>query len=65
MTSQQIGDEALSIYRANRDDQVRMDSLLKAFFSQVREDEFEHQLRCVEREMSCVPEATSAPAISF
>jgi RecA/RadA recombinase len=62
MTSQQIGDEALSIYQSNRDDQVRMDSLLRTFFSEVRADEYEHQLRCVELEMSkCAsPEITNS-----
>jgi hypothetical protein len=55
MTSQQIGDEALAIYRDNRDDQVRMDSLLKSFFAQVRADEYEHQLQLVSVEMSSCP----------
>lgn len=44
MTSQQIGDEALNIYRLNRDDQSRMDSLLKEYFAQVRADEYERDL---------------------
>jgi hypothetical protein len=65
MTSQQIADEALSLWRSHRgDDQERMDSILKAFFAQVRADEYETQLRLVSEEMSCVPEATSPPAIS-
>lgn len=40
MNSQQQADEALSIYRANRDDQARMDSLLREYFRQVRADEY-------------------------
>lgn len=45
MTSQQIGNEALAIYQANRDDQERMDSLLRAFFKQVRADEYRETMR--------------------
>lgn len=44
MTSQQIGNEALAIYQANRDDQARIDSLLKEYFRQVRADEYEEEL---------------------
>jgi hypothetical protein len=54
MTSQQIGDVALAIYRDNRDDQVRMDRMLREFFAQVREDEFKQQMRLVELEFPCV-----------
>jgi hypothetical protein len=55
MTSQQEADCALAIWQAHRDDQERMDSILKAFFAQVRADEYEEQLRCVDEEMSkCV-----------
>lgn len=61
MTSQQEADCALAIWQSNRDDQVRIDSLLREFFSQVREDEYEVQLRLVSEEMaSCVsPEITN------
>ena len=59
MSSQQIGDAALSIFQANRDDQERMDRMLREFFSDVREtereEEFKRQLRCVSEEMGkCV-----------
>ncbi len=54
MTSQQIADEALALWQSHKgDDQERMDSILKEFFAQVRADEYEHQLRCVEEIMSC------------
>ena len=37
------------------DDQMRIDSLLKSVFAQVRADEYEHQLQLVSVEMaSCV-----------
>lgn len=56
MTSQQIGDAALALWRSHKgDDQERVDSLLREFFAQVRADEYEHQLRLVSEEMaSCV-----------
>ncbi len=59
MTSQQEADLSLAIYQANRDDQERMDRMLREFFSDVREtereEEFKRQLRCVEQEMGkCV-----------
>lgn len=38
----------------NLDDQIRIDGLLREFFSEVRADEYEHQLRLVSEEMSCV-----------
>ncbi|MEH2501205.1 hypothetical protein V1290_000016 [Bradyrhizobium sp. AZCC 1578] len=39
----------------NLDDQIRMDSLLRSFFAEVRADEYEVQLRLVSEEMaSCV-----------
>jgi uncharacterized protein YdaU (DUF1376 family) len=60
MTSQQIADEALALWQSHKgDDQERMDSILREFFSQVREDEYEHQLRCVAEIMSC-PEITGS-----
>jgi hypothetical protein len=63
MTSQQIADEALALWQSHKgDDQERMDSILREFFSQVREDEYEHQLRCVAEIMSCpaLPKELSA-----
>lgn len=55
MTSQQQADAALALWQSHRgDDQERMDSILKAFFAQVRADEYEAQLRCVEKEMADV-----------
>ena len=59
MTSQQEADLSLAIYQANRDDQARMDRMLREFFSDVREtereEEFKRQLRCVTEEMGkCV-----------
>jgi hypothetical protein len=65
MTSQQEADCALAIWQSHRgDDQERMDSILKAFFAQVRADEYETQLSAVRGEMSCVSEATSPQAIT-
>jgi hypothetical protein len=73
MTSQMEADLALEIYRANRDDQVRMDSLLREFFADVREEErtaeFKRQLECVREEMSCPVitrpfSSSSAPSLS-
>jgi hypothetical protein len=58
MTSQQEAQAALDIYQSNRDDQVRMDRMLREFFSDVREaereEEFKRQLQCVSEQMSCV-----------
>jgi len=69
MTSQQIADEALSIYRETRDDQVRMDRMLREFFSDVREQEreaeFKRQLSCVIVEFpTCVTTASALPTFS-
>ncbi len=69
MNSQQEADCALAIWQANRDDQVRMDRMLREFFSDVREtereEEFKRQLRCVAEIMSCVsPEITKSPSPS-
>jgi hypothetical protein len=65
MTSQQIGDTALAIYQSSRDDQARMDRMLREFFSDVREtereEEFKRQLRCVSEQMSC-PEISTSPS---
>jgi len=64
MTSQQEADCALAIWQANRDDQERMDKMLREFFSEVREtereEEFKRQLRCVSEQMSCV--ITNSPS---
>lgn len=70
MTSQQIADEALALWRSHRgDDQERMDSLLKSFFAQVRADEFEEQMRIVSKEFPCVitglPSQSLSPAHSL
>jgi len=54
VTSQQEADCALAIWQAHRDDQVRMDQILREFFAQVRADEYETQLSAVREEMSCV-----------
>jgi hypothetical protein len=65
MTRQEEASMTLSVWQQVRhlppeerikqiDDQIRMDSLLKHFFQQVREDEYEVQLRLVSEEMSCV-----------
>lgn len=56
MTSQQIADEALALWQSHRgDDQERIDSLLREYFTQVRADEYEVQLRLVSEEMGrCV-----------
>jgi hypothetical protein len=67
MSSQQIGDAALSIFQANRDDQVRMDRMLREFFSDVREtereEEFKRQLRAVSEEMGkCVIFTSDLPS---
>jgi hypothetical protein len=40
------------------DDQVRMDSLLRSFFAEVRADEYEVQLRLVREEMALCPVIT-------
>ena len=54
MTSQQIGDAALALWRSHKgDDQERMDSILREFFSQVRQEEYDSQLRLVAEIMSC------------
>jgi hypothetical protein len=39
-SSQQQADEALAIYQSNRDDQIRIDMLLREYFDQVRRDEY-------------------------
>jgi hypothetical protein len=66
MTNQQIADEALSLWQSHRgDDQERMDSILKAFFAQVRADEYETQLRLVSEEMSCVITGLPSPSPSL
>lgn len=66
MTSQQEGQAALDIYQSNRDDQARMDRMLREFFADVREAEreaeFKRQLQCVRSEMSCV--ITGSPSSS-
>jgi hypothetical protein len=56
MTSQMEADEALAIYRDNRDDQVRMDTLLRSFFAQVRADEYEEIQRSVSEIFACPAE---------
>lgn len=47
MTSQQIADGALIIYQSTKEDQERMDSLLRSYFSQVRADEYEADLEVI------------------
>lgn len=65
MTSQQIADEALALWRSHKgDDQERMDSILKEFFAQVRADEYEAIQSRVSEIMSCVSEDMSPQAIS-
>jgi hypothetical protein len=73
MTSQQEAQAALEIYQSNRDDQERMDRMLRDFFADVREEErtaeFKRQLECVREEMSCPVitrpfSSSSAPSLS-
>jgi hypothetical protein len=73
MTSQQEAQAALDIYQSNRDDQERMDRMLREFFADVREEErtaeFKRQLECVREEMSCPVttkqfSSSSAPSLS-
>jgi hypothetical protein len=65
MTSQQEADCALAIWQSHRgDDQERMDSILKAFFAQVRADEFEQQMRLVELEFPCVITGSQSQSLS-
>ena len=45
ITSQQQADEALAIYRSNRDDQERMDTMLREYFAKVRADEYSDTMR--------------------
>lgn len=40
ISSQQQADAALAIYQSNRDDQIRIDMLLREYFDQVRQDEY-------------------------
>jgi hypothetical protein len=72
MTSQQIADAALAIHQSNRDDQERMDRILRDFFADVREEErtaeFKRQMSCVHVEFPCVitslPSPLPSPALS-
>lgn len=65
MTSQQEADCALAIWQAHRDDQVRIDALLKEFFAGVREEErkaeFKRQMSCVLVEFPCVITGSQSP----
>jgi|GEM_PF-4761336 len=67
MTSQQEAQAALDIYQSNRDDQERIDSLLRDFFADVREEErtaeFKRQIDCVREEMGrCVIFTSDLPS---
>jgi hypothetical protein len=67
MTSQQEAQAALEIYQSNRDDQERMDRMLRDFFADVREEErtaeFKRQMRCVSEEMGrCVIFTSDLPS---
>ena len=67
MTSQQEAQAALDIFQANRDDQERIDSLLRDFFADVREEErtaeFKRQMQCVSEEMGkCVIFTSDLPS---
>jgi hypothetical protein len=72
MTSQQEAQAALEIYQSNRDDQERMDRILRDFFADVREEErtaeFKRQMSCVHVEFPCVitslPSPLPSPALS-
>jgi hypothetical protein len=73
VTSQQIADEALALWQSHRgDDQERMDSLLRDFFADVREEErtaeFKRQMQAVYVEFPCVitslPSPLPSPALS-
>jgi|GEM_PF-7023018 len=48
----------------NLDDQIRIDGLLREFFAGVRADEYEHQLRLVSEEMSCVITGSQSQSLS-
>jgi hypothetical protein len=69
MTSQQEGDIALKIYQANRDDQERMNRMLREFFADVREEErtaeFKRQMSCVSVEFPCVITSLLSPSPSL
>lgn len=66
MTNQQAADILLQQWQANREiaPEERMGFLVQDFFSYPSLSEYERVMCCVTEEMSCVPEATSAPAIS-
>jgi hypothetical protein len=72
VTSQMEADLALDIYQSNRDDQERMDRMLREFFADVREEErtaeFKRQMSCVHVEFPCVitslPSPLPSPALS-
>lgn len=63
LSSQQEADCALAIWQAHRDDQERIDRMLREFFSQVREEErtaeFNRQMRIVELEFPTCVTSTS------
>lgn len=65
MTSQQEADAALALWQSHKgDDQQRIDSILREFFSQVRKDEFEEQMRIVSKEFPCVISTLPSPSLS-
>lgn len=67
MTAQQIGNEALAIYQANRDEpRAVVESLLDQFFNFLSAADYEFQLRLVAEEMSCVSmnSITTSPSSS-
>lgn len=64
MTSQQIGNEALSIFQANRKS-PEIESLLDAFFNFPTQDQYEAQLDLLRKEFASCPEITGSPSPSL